>query len=97
MRRFGQVTEGGAAIVRLYAVRKPEAGHFNKDHDENAECPSFITIFVPMGRILSASEGGKTSMCALSGYVTIVKDPETKNVTIRYSTTDEGKRKNSTW
>ncbi|MCK7471310.1 MAG: FAD-dependent oxidoreductase [Desulfomicrobium escambiense] len=61
---------------------------------QRQSAPYSITISVPMGRILSVTTRERRSFPVFDlfrSYTSIVKeDPVTKNVTIRYSTPDDG-------
>lgn len=90
-----QVTEGGnsycSAVCCTYSQKQVI---LTKDHDENAECTIFHNDIRSYGKDFERFYERAAKLPGvrfIRSYVTIVKeDPETKNVTIRYSTTDEG-------
>ena len=90
-----QVTEGGnsycSAVCCTYTQKQVI---ITKDHDAEAECTIFHNDIRSYGkdfeRFFERTEK-LSGVRFIRSYTTIVKeDPETKNVTIRYSTPDEG-------
>ncbi len=90
-----QVTEGGnsycSAVCCTYSQKQVI---LTKDHDPEAECVLFHNDIRSYGKDFERYYERTENLPGvrfIRSYVTIVReDPETKNVTIRYSTPDEG-------
>ncbi|MBN1368238.1 MAG: CoB--CoM heterodisulfide reductase iron-sulfur subunit A family protein, partial [Dehalococcoidales bacterium] len=90
-----QVIEGGnsycSAVCCTYTQKQVILA---KEHDNNAECTIFHNDIRSYGKDFERyyeRAGNLPNVRFIRSYVNIVKeDPKTKNVTIRYSTPDEG-------